>query len=82
MGYIIPQACFQDPGSFPLGDIFSTVNTDDDDVVTIIFFDLPQLRENVDAVDSAVRPEVEQYDFPAELLQAQRVATGMDPIEA
>jgi hypothetical protein len=56
---------FEYPGRFPLCDIFSTVNSDDDDVVRISLLDLPQLRKNVDAVDSAIGPEIEENDLAA-----------------
>jgi hypothetical protein len=82
MSYLVAKARFEDPVCFALRDIFSAMNTDDDDIICILFFDLPQLRKDVYAVDSAIRPEVEQYDFPAQRLQRQRFASRMYPVEA
>ncbi len=43
--------------------------------------ELPQLRKYVDAVDSAIRPEVEDEDPPTQLLERERAAARIDPVE-
>jgi hypothetical protein len=43
--------------------------------------ELPQLREDVKAVDSAVRPEVEQQDLSADVGEGERASAGIDPVE-
>jgi hypothetical protein len=50
------------------------VHSDHRNVARILPLDLPQLRKNMDAVDSTVRPEVEQDDTPAQLVKGKRVS--------
>jgi hypothetical protein len=57
------------------------MNSDDDNVVRVPLLDLPQLRKNVDAVDSAIGPEIEENDFAAQVVDAQLLASCMNPVE-
>jgi hypothetical protein len=72
---------FKNPGCLALRDIFAAVYSDDDNVIRISLFDLPQLRENMDAIDSAIGPEIEKHYLAAQLLDTQCLAVGMNPIE-
>jgi hypothetical protein len=47
-----------------------------------LLLDLPQLRKNMNAVDSAIRPEVEQDHVSAQLGQTKRIPTSVKPVEA
>jgi hypothetical protein len=79
---VIAQTSFPDAGSIALGDIFATVHTDDRYIARILLLDLPQLRKNMNAVDSAIRPEVEQDHVSAQLGQTKRIPTSVKPVEA
>ncbi|MDQ6770494.1 MAG: hypothetical protein M3Z54_10970 [Gemmatimonadota bacterium] len=82
MGCLIAKRCLVNPGRLALGDIFSAVDSDYYHIVGVLFFDLPQLRKDVQAVDSAVRPEI-QKDYPAtKAFHCKRVSTGVNPVEA
>jgi hypothetical protein len=59
----------------------SAVDANDRDVIRISLFELPQLRKYVDAVDSAVSPEVEQQEFAAKIGEAKSAAAGVNPVE-
>ena len=54
------------------------VDADDDEHVGVALLDLAQLVDDVQAVDAAERPEVEQHDAPAQPGQRQRLR-GVDP---
>src|SRR3954463_10208022 len=81
MGQAKAKGCFQDSGCLALRDIFAAMDSDDDNVIRIAFLDLPQLRKNVDAVDSPVGPEIEQNHLPAQFLDAQRLTTSVNPVQ-
>ena len=70
-----------DARRLPLRDVFATVHADDHDVPRESALELPQLREDVQAIDSAVRPEIQQDHFAAEGIQRQRSPTRIYPIE-
>ena len=61
--------------------VFAAVHTDDRDPRSVSFLELPQLRKNMDAVDSAVGPEIEKEQFAAEVGERQTTSTGVHPIE-
>src|SRR5688500_1129048 len=50
------------------------MNSDDDQLVGISLLELFELRENMDAVNAAVSPEIEQYEFSFQVLLAQGTA--------
>src|SRR5690606_5311420 len=56
-------------------------HADDDERFAEPMFQLPQLREEVHAVDSAVSPEVEEHDLAPEPVQPERFAPGIQPVE-
>jgi hypothetical protein len=58
------------------------VHTDNDYIIMISVFDLPQLRENVDAVYSAICPEIEQYYLAPQTRERGSLGTGVNPIQA
>jgi hypothetical protein len=58
---------------------FRGMDPDDRQVVREFAFEIPQLRNDVDAIDSAVGPEVENDDFAAQLPDRQR--RRIEPLE-
>ena len=48
---------------------FRRVAADDHEFVGIFLFEIFQVGQNVDAVDAAVRPEVDQHDLAAHIFQ-------------
>ena len=50
------------------GRILGAMDPYDDQPVGVARFKLPQLRKDMDTVDSAIRPEVEQHQLPAQPL--------------
>ena len=61
--------------------VLAAMNTDDRDGIGEALLDLPQLREDMDAVDSAIRPEVEQQQLPAEVAEGEPATAGVKPVE-
>ena len=61
--------------------VLAAVHADDDKRVCEFLFELPQLRKNVNAVDSTVRPEIEQDDFPPQVDEPQRSVPCVNPIQ-
>ena len=57
------------------------MHADDDQFVRVFLFELLQLRNDVHAVDAAISPEVEQYDFAAQLADRDR-PLGVQPLQA
>ena len=57
------------------------VDADDDQFVGILLLQLGQVGQNVHAVDAAQRPEIEQDDLAAEVLQTER-AGRVEPGDA
>ena len=70
-----------DAFSDSLSVIFAAVNADHYQLRRISLFELPQLREYVNAVDSPVGPEIEKNNFSAQIDEAQRTVAGMYPVE-
>ena len=58
------------------------VDADDDELLGEPLLDRPQLVEDVQAVDAAERPEVEQHDATAQLGEGQVVTAGVEPAAA
>ena len=56
--------------SLPLGDELRRVYADDDELPAPLPLEPPHLRKDVQAVDSAVGPEVEQDQLAAEIAEA------------
>lgn len=56
--------------------------SDDRYIVRVLLFDLPQLREDVQAVDSAIGPEIQKDYLAPKPFQRERFSTGMNPVEA
>ena len=52
---------------------------DHDQLAGVLLLDLPELVEDVQAVDAAERPEVEQNEAPAEVLDRVRPAGRVQP---
>lgn len=61
--------------------VFAAVDADDDERVCEFFFEPPQLRKNVNAVDSPIRPEIEQDDLSPQVDEPQRPVAGMNPVQ-
>ena len=59
----------------------STVYAHDGYFSPVFLFERPQLRKHVDAVDSAVRPEIEQQEPSAKICQGELPSAGVDPFE-
>jgi hypothetical protein len=56
----------------PFGRELGGMNADDDQFTGEFTFQLPQLREDVEAVDSAVGPEVEDDQLAAQVGERER----------
>lgn len=52
-----------------------------DELPRVLRFELPQLREYVNAVDSPIRPEVEQDDLASQIGKPELLPARMDPVE-
>ena len=61
--------------------ILPALNSDDNELVTVLRFELPQLREHMNAVDSPIGPEIEKYDLTPKLSQGELPPAGMNPVE-
>ncbi len=57
------------------------MDTDDDEFFRKAFFQVAQLRDVVQTVDSAERPELEQDDLAAQFFEGER-AGGIEPYQA
>lgn len=76
-----PEHGISDARRSALGVIFPAMDTKDYEFLTISFFELPQLRKYVDAVDSAVGPEIEQHDSSTQITEMDRAVGRIDPVE-
>ena len=61
--------------------VLAAVHADDDERIREFLFELPQLRKNVNAVDSTVRPEIEQDDFSPQVEEPQRALRCVNPVQ-
>ena len=59
----------------------AALDANDCNIIGISLFELPQLRKNVDTVDSAVGPEIEQEELAAKIGELKPAAAGVDPVE-
>src|SRR5687768_10194848 len=78
-----PEAngCVANARRLPLGDVLTAVHTDDGDGPGEPLLELPQLRKHMDAVDSAVGPEVEEQHLAAEIGEREAPTAGVQPVE-
>src|SRR5699024_4419226 len=56
--------------------------TDRDEHGAVLLVDGAQLVQHVEAVDAAERPEVQQHDLAAQVLEGEVLAAGVDPAAA
>jgi hypothetical protein len=63
------------------GGVLPAMHTDDGDRIAEPLLELPQLRKHMDAVDSAVGPEVEEQQLAAEIGERESPAVGVQPVE-
>jgi hypothetical protein len=82
MDDFIPERRIANAKTLSLGDVLSAVDADDRYVFGVVLLDLPQLRKNVNAVDSAVRPEIQEDYSAAKFSELDAFPAGMDPVEA
>jgi len=61
--------------------VLAAVNPYDDKLGRVSFFELPQLREYMNAVDSPVRPEIQERDLAAKIDEPQRSPSTVDPVQ-
>ena len=73
--------CVPNSVSYPLSMVFPAVNSNYDDLGFELFFQLPQLRKYVNAVDSPIGPEVEEEDLAPQVSQSERAVLGVDPVQ-
>ena len=60
---------------------FGGVDAHDCEFTSVLFFQFPQLRKYVHAVNSTVGPKIEDHQSAAKVCQAQRVV-GVQPVKA
>jgi hypothetical protein len=70
-----------DEGGDRVGGELGAVDPDDGDRAAEPALDVPQLREHVDAVDSAAGPEVEQQQLAPEVTEGESACARVQPIE-
>jgi hypothetical protein len=56
------------------------MHADDDQFVGVLRFQFFQVGDNVHTVDAAIRPEVEQHDFAAQVTERERLV-GIQPFQ-
>lgn len=66
---------------YSLSVILAAMNPDNYEVFPKPCLKLPQLRKYMDAIDSPVGPEVEQYCLSAEVDYAERLAAAVNPVD-
>ncbi|MBA3558755.1 MAG: hypothetical protein H0W30_09165 [Gemmatimonadaceae bacterium] len=62
--------------------VFAAVHTDDRNLIRETLLELPQLRENMNAVYSTIRPEIEEQDLASKVSQNERAVARVYPVEA
>jgi hypothetical protein len=75
---LVPEHRLADRLRVLLGLELGRVDADHDQLVGPLFFEPGQVGHDVDAVDAAVSPEVEEDDLPLEVLERERLA-GIEP---
>ena len=73
--------CMPNAVGYPLSMIFPAMNSNYNDLGFEPFFQLPQLRKYVNAVDSPIGPEVEQEDLAPQIGQSERAVFGVYPVQ-
>lgn len=81
MDCIESYRCIANSGRHPLSVILAALNSDYDKLAGIFLFELPQLREYMDAVDSAIGPEIQEYDFASQIGETKLFSACMNPVE-
>ena len=81
MNCVEPDRCIPNSRRNPFGVILPAVNADYCELAAVFRFELPQLREYVDAVDSPIGPEVQKNDFPAQVGELEFFPACMNPVE-
>ena len=66
---------------YSLSVVFATLYANDNQVRSKPSFELPQLRKYMDAVDSPIGPEIEQYCLSSQVDQPKRLAASMNPVD-
>lgn len=61
--------------------ILAALNSDYDKLIGILRFELPQLREYMDAVDSPIGPEVEKEDLSSQVGETKLSPASVNPVE-
>jgi len=61
--------------------ILAAVDADYYELLTVFRFELPQLRENMNAVDSAIGPEIEKNYLPFQGRELELAAPCVNPLE-
>ena len=61
--------------------ILAALNADYYKLARVLRFELPQLREYMDAVDSPIGPEIQKDDLAAQVGKPELFSAGMDPVE-
>jgi len=73
--------CVPNAVGYPLSMVFPAMNSNYNDLGFELFFQLPQLRKYVNAVDSPIGPEVEQEDLASHVSQSERAVFGVYPVQ-
>jgi hypothetical protein len=76
-----PDRCIPDPRCHTLGVIFPALNADDDEFLRVPCFELPQLREYMDAVNSTVGPEIQKNDLSSQIRERKTTPSGVNPVQ-
>ncbi len=64
-----------------LGVVFPAMHAYYDERLSIPLFEFPQLRKDVNAIDSAVRPEIQQHRFLSQVRQTKGTSGRVDPFD-
>ena len=81
MSCIEPDGRVVDPASDSFGMILPAVYSNHNDLAGVFQFELPQLRENMNTVNSTVGPEIEKDDLASQIGELEFLAAGMNPVE-
>ena len=77
-----PDGRITNPRRVSFGDVFAAMDTYDGDRLGEPLLELPQLRKHMDAVDSAVGPEIEKQQLPTKVGERQCATFRVNPFEA
>jgi hypothetical protein len=73
--------CIADSRCDSLSVILATRDADYDELARILRFELPQLREYMDAVDSPICPEIQKHDFASQIGKPKLLSACVNPVE-